>query len=236
MWVTIGSGDARGTSVRVDGERFLIGTGPECQLMIGDPKVAPLHAYFEVGEGGRVALHDLGSDAGTYVDGERVDGSITIAGGERIVLGDTVLTPTVADPAEEARTRAGEAHAEREAAAAVRVRTEGQTVEVAPAHDDGDGDGAGGTAVRVATEGEAVEVVPVGEHRRLRERITRTMVAAAAAGLLAIAALVAILATRGGGKPSTADLARFAKPRTVVVEAHTGPRSGSSGTGFVLDA
>ena len=72
MWVTIGSGDGQGLSVKVEGERFLIGTGTECQLMVGDPKAAPLHAYFEVGEGGRVALHDLGSETGTYVNGKRV--------------------------------------------------------------------------------------------------------------------------------------------------------------------
>ena len=61
--------------MKVEGERFLIGTGTECQLMVGDPKAGPLHAYFEVGEGGRVALHDLGSESGTYVNGERVEGS-----------------------------------------------------------------------------------------------------------------------------------------------------------------
>jgi S1-C subfamily serine protease len=70
--------------------------------MVGDPKAAPLHAYFEVGEGGRVALHDLGSEQGTYVDGERIDGSRIIEGGEEIRIGDTMLVPSLADPAEEA--------------------------------------------------------------------------------------------------------------------------------------
>jgi S1-C subfamily serine protease len=121
VWVTIGSGEGQGLSVHVEGERFLVGTGPECQLMVGDPKAAPLHAYFEVGEGGRVALHDLGSEQGTYVNGERIDGSRIIEGGEEIRIGDTLLTPSLADPAEEA----------------VEVRvppaTEGQTLEVVPA-------------------------------------------------------------------------------------------------------
>jgi S1-C subfamily serine protease len=102
MWVTIGSGEGQGLSVRVEGERFLVGTGAECQLMVGDPKAAPLHAYFEVGEGGRVALHDLGSETGTYVNGERVEGSRVIEGGEEIRIGDTLLVPSVADPEEEA--------------------------------------------------------------------------------------------------------------------------------------
>jgi S1-C subfamily serine protease len=121
MWVTIGSGEGEGLSVHVEGERFLVGSGPECQLMVGDPKAAPLHAYFEVGEGGRVALHDLGSEQGTYVNGERVEGSRIIDGGEEIRIGDTLLTPSLSDPAEEA----------------VQVRVppaaEGQTLEVVPA-------------------------------------------------------------------------------------------------------
>jgi S1-C subfamily serine protease len=109
MWVTIGSGDGQGLSVKVEGERFLVGTGAECQLMVGDPKAAPLHAYFEVGEGGHVALHDLGSESGTYVDGERIEGSRVIEGGEEIRIGDTVLVPSVADPAEEAEAVAHQA-------------------------------------------------------------------------------------------------------------------------------
>jgi S1-C subfamily serine protease len=109
MWVTIGSGEGQGLSVRVEGERFLVGTGAECQLMVGDPKAAPLHAYFEVGEGGHVALHDLGSETGTYVNGERVEGSRVIEGGEEIRIGDTLLVPSVADPAEEAEAVAHQA-------------------------------------------------------------------------------------------------------------------------------
>jgi S1-C subfamily serine protease len=121
VWVTIGSGEGQGLTVRVEGERFLVGTGPECQLMVGDPKAAPLHAYFEVGEGGRVALHDLGSEQGTYVNGERLEGSRTIEGGEEIRIGDTLLTPTVADPAEEALE------------VRVPASPDGQTLEVVPA-------------------------------------------------------------------------------------------------------
>ncbi len=157
--MTIGSGEGGGLSVRVEGDRFLIGSGPECQLLVGDPKAAPLRAYFEVGEGGRVVLHDLGSGTGTLVDGERLEGSRTIEGGEEIRIGDTVLVPSVADPAEEARDRAEHAHEEPEKAPAVRVRTEdGQTVEVLAAS-EGDDEGTH-ASVRVATDGEAVEVVP----------------------------------------------------------------------------
>src|SRR3954466_14195803 len=98
MWVTIGSGEGKGLSIKVEGERFLVGTGAECQLKLADPKAAPLHAYFEVGQGGRVALHDLGAE--TYVDGVRLEGSRVIEGGEEIRIGDTLLVPSLDDPAE----------------------------------------------------------------------------------------------------------------------------------------
>jgi S1-C subfamily serine protease len=127
MWVTIGSGEGKGLSVRVEGQRFLVGTGSECQLMVGDSKVAPLHAYFEIGEGGRVTLNDLGSEQGTFVDGERLDGSRVIEGGEEIRLGDTLLVPSLEDPAEV------ELEDSEEPPAVVVTTEEGQTIEVVPA-------------------------------------------------------------------------------------------------------
>src|SRR5437660_2181026 len=63
VWLTVGSGAGKGVSVRVDGPRFIVGTGPESQLMLGDPKASPLHAYFEFDDDVGVMLHDLGSDA-----------------------------------------------------------------------------------------------------------------------------------------------------------------------------
>jgi S1-C subfamily serine protease len=127
MWVTIGSGEGKGLSVRVEGQRFLVGTGSECQLMVGDSKVAPLHAYFEIGEGGRVTLNDLGSEQGTFVDGERIDGSRVIEGGEEIRMGDTLLVPSLEDPAEV------ELEDSEEPPAVVVTTEEGQTIEVVPA-------------------------------------------------------------------------------------------------------
>jgi S1-C subfamily serine protease len=242
MWVSVGSGEGKGLSVRVEGERFLVGTGPECQLMVGDPQVAPLHAYFEVGEGGRVALHDLGSESGTFVNGERIEGSRVIEGGEEIRLGSTVLVPSVADPEEEARQRAQAAGEHPDPAPAVRVTTDdGQTVEVVSSGDDDD-DGEGSAAgdghahVRVSTGGEAVEVVPAGEHRRLRERIRVATALAAGAAALALIGIVVFLATRGdGGKASPEAITADAKNRTVLIQAKI-PGGMSGGTGFVLDA
>src|SRR3954454_907948 len=177
MWVAIGSGEDREASVRVEGERFVVGSGHECQLVLEDPKAAPLHAYFEVGEGGRVVLHDLGS--GTFVDGELIEGSHVIEGGEEVRIGDTILTPTLEDP---------------------------------------------------STEAEAVAAVDtVGEHTEMRKRIRVATALGAGAVLLALAGLVAFLATRGGGKPSPEQVVADAKKRTVLVKAEI-PGGESGGT------
>jgi S1-C subfamily serine protease len=233
MWVTIGSGEGKGMSVRVEGERFVVGTGAECQLMVGDPAVSPLHAYFEVEQSGRVMLHDLGTESGTFVNGERLEKPRQIFGGEEIRVGDTLLTPAVEEPAKEAAHRAESAGEHPDPAPAVRVRTdEGQTIEVVPAH----GDEEGHAGVRVESEGEAVEVVPAGEHRRLRDRIRLAFVLAGGAALLALAGLIVFLATRGDEAPTAAEIVADAKPRTVLIRANLPGGQQSTGSGFVLDA
>ena len=231
MWVTIGSGEGKGVSVRVEGERFLVGRGAECQLMVSDPRVAPLHAYFEVADDGRVLLHDLGSDEGTYVNGRRIDAPAHIHGGEAIRVGDTDLVPAVRSPEEEAAELASNGDGGHDGEAPVRVQTgAGDVIEVVPEHD-----GDEGPHLRVRSEGEAVEVVPVGEHRRLRERITLATGLAAAAGLAAIAAVAIFLATRGEEPPSTSEIVADARARTVLIDAKT-PQGRAGGSGFVLDA
>lgn len=237
MWVTIGSGEGTGLSVRVEGERFVIGSGEECQLMVRGERVEPLHAYFEVHDDGTVSLHDLGSASGTFVDGERIEGETAIHGGETIRIGDTVLTPTVEDPEREARHLHEHEHEHEEPAPAVRVHTEGRTVEVVPAPDeDGDGRPDEPDTVRVVTEGEAVEVVPVGEHRRLLRSTHRAALAAGAALALAAVVLVIVLnGGGGGGQQSVSALVRAAAPETVNIKAEAHGR-GQGGSGWVLDA
>src|SRR3954467_14945523 len=160
--------------------------------MLGDAKVSPLHAYFEVLPDGRVRLHDLGSDAGTLLNGRKIDAPAVIEGGEEVQVGDTVLSATVKDPEEEARERAAALLHEESREAPVRVKTdEGDLIEVVPEH----GDGGEGPHLRVKSEDQVVEVVPVGEHRRLRERIGVATALAGLAGLVALGALIAFLAT-----------------------------------------
>jgi S1-C subfamily serine protease len=234
MWVKIGSDEGTDLAVRVEGERFVIGSGEECQLMVQGEGIEPLHAYFEVHDDGTVSLHDLGTAAGTFVNGARVERVAKIHGGEEIRIGDTVLTPSVDDPDEEARLlHESEGHHE-EPAPAVRVHMEGQTVEVVPAPDeDGDGEPDDPATVRVVTEGEAVEVVPVGAHRRLARMSRRALLLALAAAVVAAGVLVFVLA-RGEDREDVPTLVRRATPQTVFIRAAARGRA-EGGSGWVLD-
>jgi S1-C subfamily serine protease len=231
MWVTIGSGEGEGLSVRVEGERFLLGSGEECQLMVRGGDVRPLHAYFQVREDGIVELHALEGD--TFVDGHRLEGPAHIRGGEEIRIGDTILKPTVEDPAEEARALAeAESDQPAEPAPVVRVETEGKTVEVVPAGEDGDpGDP---TTVRVRTEGEAVEVIPARERRRILNMTRRATLLAGGALALGLIALVAVLVVGGDDEKSVAEIVEDATPRTALIRAEA-EQGGSGGSGVVLD-
>ncbi|MDQ3936653.1 MAG: trypsin-like peptidase domain-containing protein [Actinomycetota bacterium] len=232
MWVTIGSGEGEGLSLRVEGERFLVGSGQECQLMVKGEGVQPLHAYFQVREDGVVELHELQGE--TQVNGKRLAGSVQIHGGEEIRIGDTVLRPSVEDPAAEARALAeAEGDKPAEPAPVVRVETEGQTVEVVPGDDDGEGDDP--ATVRVTTEGEAVEVVPARERRRILRLTRRATLLAAGALALGVGALIAVLLLTGDDEKSIAEIVEDSKPRTVLVRVSSGETEGG-GSGLVLDA
>ena len=231
MWVTIGSGEGEGLSVRVEGERFLVGSGEECQLMVRGSGIAPLHAYFFVRGDGVVELHALEGE--TFVNGHPLRGPAHITGGEEIRVGQTILKPTVDDPADEAAALHDASEGPAEPAPVVRVETEGQTVEVLPG--DGGGTSDDPATVRVTTEGEAVEVVPARERRRILRMTRRATVLAAGALLLGLATLLGVLLFSGDDEKSTAEIVEYAKPRTVLIKAET-DQGGSGGSGFVIDA
>ena len=95
MWLKLHPDTSEGQAERVHvaGERFVIGRDEDCDLVLADdPKVSRRHAYLKARPDGRATLHDLGSSNGTWVDGRPV-GSALLAGGERLLVGDTELVP-----------------------------------------------------------------------------------------------------------------------------------------------
>src|SRR4051812_42998331 len=72
-----------------DGE-FTLGRSRGCGVVLRDPSVSRGHALLCVA-GGRVTLQDLRSSNGTFVNGRRLDGEVTLAADDRLVLGETEL-------------------------------------------------------------------------------------------------------------------------------------------------
>ena len=81
------------------GKQLLIGSSEKCDVVLDDPLAGGRHAYVRGRDDGTIELHDLGSESGTFVDGERVTTRI-LRGGERVTIGGTELeiAPEASDP------------------------------------------------------------------------------------------------------------------------------------------
>src|SRR2546423_3514337 len=62
-----------------------------CDVNLMDPEVSRRHAAIR-SEGGSLAIEDLGSTNGTFVNGERITVVTVLRHGDSVRLGDTVLT------------------------------------------------------------------------------------------------------------------------------------------------
>ncbi len=82
-------GPRRGITRTLD-RRLLVGRGAESDLQLIDEKVAREHCVFDR-DGDAVVLKDLGSRNGTWVNGEKLDGARTLAAGDQIGIGSTVV-------------------------------------------------------------------------------------------------------------------------------------------------
>jgi RND superfamily putative drug exporter len=91
IWLTIDSGPQRGKTLKVTGERFVIGREEGADLVLEDPLVSREHATLRVIGDGIAVLTDLGSSNGTFVEGRRIDAPVQIDGQERIRIGGVEL-------------------------------------------------------------------------------------------------------------------------------------------------
>ncbi len=71
--------------IRIASERFMIGRGPQCDLIIASPRVSREHALITKSNGAYV-IKDLGSSNGTWLDSERVVEHV-IQNGDKLILG-----------------------------------------------------------------------------------------------------------------------------------------------------
>ncbi|MFN2556999.1 MAG: FHA domain-containing protein [Nitriliruptorales bacterium] len=84
--LTFRNGPLSGKSVQLDREEGTIGRREDNTYVLTDPRVSRVHASLRK-EAGAVILTDLGSSAGTRVNGEDVSGPRVLRHGDRIAFG-----------------------------------------------------------------------------------------------------------------------------------------------------
>jgi uncharacterized membrane protein YgcG len=88
--ILIQRGAGTGTEHPLDGE-LTVGREQGAGLVVDDPGVSRLHARFTT-ERDRVAVEDLGSSNGTFVNGRRISGPVELGAGDEVQLGGIVLS------------------------------------------------------------------------------------------------------------------------------------------------
>jgi DNA-binding winged helix-turn-helix (wHTH) protein len=83
--------------VLVDGES-LIGRGEDCLIRLDSRNVSRHHARLVV-SGDRVAVEDLGSKNGTWLNGRRIEGTHELEDGDELAIGQSKLVFSVRGPA-----------------------------------------------------------------------------------------------------------------------------------------
>lgn len=79
---------------RIKGDRCLVGRLETCDLPMPLSSVSREHCEFLI-EDGALRLKDLGSRNGTFVNGERVEGTVEIQPGDRVAIGPVVFTAQI---------------------------------------------------------------------------------------------------------------------------------------------
>ncbi len=91
------SGIGQGQEFKLQG-RARVGRAQDNEIILDDPKVSRHHAVFNLEAEGWVVT-DLGSANGTFVNGEQIEAPYRLQSGDRISVGEVVLSYT--EPAAE---------------------------------------------------------------------------------------------------------------------------------------
>ncbi len=103
--LVVANGKYAGKVIPVVGPKFFIGRAEDCQLRPASELVSRHHCVIIV-EGDYAAVRDFGSKNGTYVNGHRVRGEVTLKDGDTLVVGVLEFTVrTAAAPAKPAKPK-----------------------------------------------------------------------------------------------------------------------------------
>lgn len=85
-------GPLKGQSVLLkSAAQMVVGREPSCSMVIGDTNISRKHCEFAL-RGGVWFVKDLGSRNGTYVNGKRIQSEIKLSMGDRLQVGETLLS------------------------------------------------------------------------------------------------------------------------------------------------
>jgi putative serine protease PepD len=215
MWLEIRSGADTGKRVQVQGSRFTVGREGAVNLVVRDPKVSRNHAYFQDLGNGQVALYDLGSSNGTFVNGQQVTQTgVTLSGTEQIQFGDTVIQASSTDAAAAAAPPVQQPPAQQPA---VPSPTSSAPVAGAPP----------------ARTQSAIQRIII---QRQLTRATRIGIAAIILFLVVGIGVVLLLLQGGDSEgPTTADIVEDVTPMTTFISNESAAGK-SRGTGWIYDA
>jgi S1-C subfamily serine protease len=244
MRLTYESGEHAGRTIDLEPRRMVVGRGGGSDIVLhADTEVSRRHASLEARSDGTLVVTDLGSTNGTFVDGRRIDGSVSLRGGERVRIGETTL---LVEGPREARAVPPPAQAAAPVPFPPPVRPLGEGA--------GPGQPLGQGAPHRAQPppGSPLPVPPkppsasMLERMRLRQAVIRANLLASAAIALAILVIgaVAVLALTGalsgggdGRQPlSTEQIVEAVTPSTVDILSRQTGRRYAGGTGWVLDS
>ncbi len=93
----VSEGKEQGRLLGIDADLLIGRLAPEDEGRLGgDPEISRRHARVARGADGQLAIEDLGSANGTFVNGTRIDAPRTLVAGDRVRVGKTVLEVTAA--------------------------------------------------------------------------------------------------------------------------------------------
>src|SRR3954453_7469421 len=90
MRITIRQGPNSGQIIVVD-RALTLGRDADVDVVLNDALVSTRHATLSPNADGSVELTDLSSTNGTFVNDRKVDGAVTLRGGERVRMGKVLL-------------------------------------------------------------------------------------------------------------------------------------------------
>jgi S1-C subfamily serine protease len=229
------SGDRSGETLEVDAESLTIGRESDADLVLDDPDVSRRHARIYRGPDGGWLAEDLGSTNGTRIDGLRLDAPRSLAPGQKLKMGNTVLTVLEVDPgATRVRDRSDTPGMDRTSVRDVPV----PAAAAPPPRQPPPPQQPPAPRQPAQPDRSASRIQSAIERVRLQRSAKRATILAGAA--LGIALLVIVLAVAGvfsgDSTPSVESVVSNVTPSTVLVVTNKDGKRLGSGTGWVYDA